>query len=445
LVPTPLGGTSSPTLTSTSTGTILAKATVDAKILEKPSCSLPDYFPACQSSWDDWFHYKYVNLSIYSSPDPVSCTQFLSAGSQALSCSTPPAMTSWMSLLSLAGRPKPSCTQAKMTGSACSTMVDGLLRATQDRGRATDGVVMQAMNVSSYVTKLGTADHATTILTTSWFWEPSHEFAPGCTLGCQSCQINGGTVQLLYWPPQSSLEVNGSATTGTAGASTLVTLGTTLTSPTLYVSFDSLYARDSCSAFGKTHSDQIIAITSTASLSLLYGWNSFNGLLSSASFNLTDLRITWCPEFTRDVTDTLLPGTQVMCPMTYTRVSHAAPHLWQHSANGMPMGEAGCLRPLIGPVLELLNMVSSSVLIVWLNRRFSGIASFQMRDVSRWVARQSWSIHSDVTWQGFGCLLTGQPLIVSQPQSCPSRTKCAMRILIGGTALAASMVSTILP
>ena len=70
---------------------------------------------------------------------------------------------------------------------------------------------------------------------------------------------------------------------------TVVTLGTTLTSPTVYVSFDSLYARDSCSVFDKTYSNEVVAITNTANLSSLYGWGRYNGLGWTASFNFTDL------------------------------------------------------------------------------------------------------------------------------------------------------------
>jgi len=44
--------------------------------------------------------------------------------------------------------------------------------------------------------------------------------------------------------------------------------------------------------------------------------------------------------------------------MTSIRVSHAAPHLWQRSDNGMPPEEAGYLPLLTGPVRGLRNMVS---------------------------------------------------------------------------------------
>lgn len=257
----------------------------------EPSCSLPSYVPACQSSWDDWVLHKY---GTFSNPKPAGCTSNVYSDVQAPSCSAP--VASWKSrddeLISLAIRDKPSCTQARVTGTACSTLVTAFLENAAAYQQQSDGVVGGGMNYTTYTTSTGTANEAATITSNVWFWDPSSTFAPGCTLGCQSCQINGGTVQLIYWPPESSTWINGnySAITGNhTGLSTVVTLGTTLTSPTVYVSFDSLYARDSCSAYSKTYTDQIVAITNTANLSSLYGWGRYNGLGSPASFNFTDL------------------------------------------------------------------------------------------------------------------------------------------------------------
>jgi hypothetical protein len=148
------------------------------------------------------------------------------------------------------------------------------------------------MTYTTLTTTEASNGHIAIITSNVLFWDPSSSFAPGCTLGCQSCQINGGTVQLIYWPPASSTWINGSYSAISGNSSemvTIATLGTTFTSPTVYVSFDSLYARDSCSAFGRTYSNQIVAITETASLSSLYGWGRYNGLGWTASFNFTDL------------------------------------------------------------------------------------------------------------------------------------------------------------
>lgn len=269
--------------------------------LIEPSCTLPSYVPQCQSSWEDWVYYKYASRTL---TKPEGCTSNVYASSQAPSCSGP--VASWQSeddrLISLAIRPSPSCTQAAVTGSVCSTLVDAFLRNEQYYGHQSEGVVGGGMNWTTITTTTtkGTEQETATITTNNFFWDPSYAFAPGCSLGCQSCQINGGTVQLIYWPPASSTWINGNYSAITRNSSdkaTIVTLGTTLTSPTVYVSFDSLYARDSCSLFGKTHYDQIVAITNTANLSSLYGWGRYNGLGSPASFNFTDLYVTPVPDY----------------------------------------------------------------------------------------------------------------------------------------------------
>lgn len=85
--------------------------------------------------------------------------------------------------------------------------------------------------------------------------------------GCGRCSIEGGTVELLYWPPAtSSMGANVSVT----GERKLVaaTLGTTLTSPTLYVSYHSLYATDACgNKVGSSLFDKIIAIPPESTIS----------------------------------------------------------------------------------------------------------------------------------------------------------------------------------
>jgi hypothetical protein len=116
--------------------------------------------------------------------------------------------------------------------------------------------------------------------------------------GCGRCSVEGGTVQLLYWPP----------TTATAGANVTLTsekpfvvetLGTTLTSPTLYVSYHSLYATNGCGhQVGTPMYDQIIAIPTASTLSSVWAYPLggavifYNGpgvITSTASLNITDL------------------------------------------------------------------------------------------------------------------------------------------------------------
>lgn len=260
--------------------------------LVAPTCTLPSYVPECQEQWEDWIYHKYEPRD---HPKPVGCSSNVYSDVQAPSCSAP--VASWNSAedkaISLAIRDPPSCTQASVTGAPCSTLYDAFQSNANYYGHNEDGRVGGGMNWTTYTTTTGTqTEDIATITTNVFFWDPSSTFAPGCSLGCQSCQVNGGTVQLIYWPPESSTWINGNYSAITANATgpvTIETLGTTLTSPTVYVSFDSLYARDSCSFFGKTHYDQIVAITNTANLSSIHGWGRYNGLGMSASFNFTDL------------------------------------------------------------------------------------------------------------------------------------------------------------
>ena len=87
---------------------------------------------------------------------------------------------------------------------------------------------------------------------TGYTWPTSQPFAPGCTLGCGRCAVTGGTIQLLYFPPGLSH----SATAPVVAT----TLGTTLTSGTYYIFFESLYASDACRGVGSTLTSTIIAV-----------------------------------------------------------------------------------------------------------------------------------------------------------------------------------------
>jgi hypothetical protein len=238
--------------TETVVNSILASVHVDLPVITSPTCVLPTFLAVCQSSWDSWV----------STPFPY-------------------------------GGPAPSCTQAIVTGSYCAQTISEFLSFREHWYGQIDGVLGGQMVTSGDLVYNGT------ISTTSLYWPATEELVPGCTVGCQSCQINGGTVKLLYWPPESSTWVNGlySAITGSStGISTLVTLGTTLTSPTVYVFFDSLYARNSCSAFGRTYYNEIVAITNAATLSSIFGFSRENRLGATASFNFTDLYVTPVPE-----------------------------------------------------------------------------------------------------------------------------------------------------
>lgn len=132
----------------------------------------------------------------------------------------------------------------------------------------------------------------------STYWPTSSAVVPGCTVGCQSCKISGSNVKLLFWPAATTKSHNGSLASVGSGPPpiTAVAYGTTLTSPTVYISFDRLHASNSCRVIGQTLQNIIVPITNSATLSSLYGWDRYWGLQQTAPFNFTDLYIDPVPD-----------------------------------------------------------------------------------------------------------------------------------------------------
>lgn len=129
---------------------------------------------------------------------------------------------------------------------------------------------------------------------TGWTWPATQAFAPGCTLDCGRCAVTGGTIQLLYFPPGLTPHAATEPVVAT-------TLGTVLTSPTYYISFESLYASDACKGVGSTLTSMILPIPTSEPLSTLFATtmpcdahrenNAWLGLIDigTASLNVTDL------------------------------------------------------------------------------------------------------------------------------------------------------------
>ena len=239
-----------------------------------PPCVLPSYVPQCQSSWTDWAVHQYSSPP-YDESGPSGCSQYLYVKSVPQNCSAAVAAfsSSDNSWISAAIASPPSCAQASVTGSVCSGLISSWLGQQAAYNPGVGGVQGGDFNYTTL------SDGS---LGRVYTWPASTTFAPGCTLGCQSCAIQGGTVQLIYWPPATSTygpDGMYTALTGNAtGPIIAETLGTTFTSPTVYVSFDSLWARDSCTPFGKTHAGSIVAITDTADLQSLWGYGRYNQL-----------------------------------------------------------------------------------------------------------------------------------------------------------------------
>ena len=244
-----------------------------------PPCTLPSIVPACQSSWDEYESYQ----KTFSNSAPSCCnTEYETTCTPDASCTS--AYKSWSSAFSSyeskQSSPAPLCPLASVNTEICSSLISSYYL----------GYWYQDPRSYGYkITTLGNGS-------TSQYWPASTTFAPGCSLGCQTCRITGSRVKLLYWPVETGLAQNGSVATqanGNVTANGPVTAmysGATLTSPTVYISFDTLYASDSCSGVGHRYSDTILAVNASTDLSSLYGIGYKTALpTGTASFNFTDL------------------------------------------------------------------------------------------------------------------------------------------------------------
>ncbi|KAK5717112.1 hypothetical protein LTR15_009001 [Elasticomyces elasticus] len=203
------------------TGDISTYTVPNAKM---PHCRLPSSYSSCQREWEKW------------------------------------ATTS----IGLALGSMPTCSQANITGTICSSLIDS------------------AAKNSGYL-------YGTT-------WPTSTTIAPGCNVGCGKCAVTGGTIEVLYFPP--------GMTPYTDGPVTATTLNTTLTSPTVYISLSKVHANDGCGAVGPTKAATIIPIpieqlssvweTVSSHSNGPYDWGC--GLNSGiAPFNITNLAYTPVP------------------------------------------------------------------------------------------------------------------------------------------------------
>ncbi len=73
---------------------------------------------------------------------------------------------------------------------------------------------------------------------------------------CGRCTLTGGTVDLYFWPPETETR------TGSSPSATRSTVlnGTTLYSPTVYISIRTIYASDTCLQVGARHTGTLVAM-----------------------------------------------------------------------------------------------------------------------------------------------------------------------------------------
>ena len=240
-----------------------------AATLPTPRCTLPAYVSQCESEWQI---YESALISLVELSEALAaCTD---SGSGACSASYGGRISALNSLRSVSSDP-PFCSQASIGTSLCETLRDnyisGWLESQWQYGPGWLGSVGVATNYS-------TAQNGSRYPVE--FWPSTSALGPECSLGCARCAVSGGTVQLIYWP--ASETTNGTAPLVAPALSTFFTY------PTVYISFDSVYASDSCSGVGSTHGATILAIPNSLVLSSVWAAPGDNAP-QTAFFNFTDL------------------------------------------------------------------------------------------------------------------------------------------------------------
>ncbi|KAI9658364.1 MAG: hypothetical protein M1821_002497 [Bathelium mastoideum] len=236
-----------------------------------PNCSLSIVEPKCQSSWD-----SFASNNVNHNGSSISA---------------------------------PLCSQALIGGSLCSSLQSSYAAAgfnkyneevTQDPYdyllySGTKWMIIGGSSVDVSWNNYGFYES-----TITGFWPSNSSIAPGCTIGCGQCAITGGTIALIHWPPATA--------DGSINQDSIVSaLNTIFTSPTVYVSFASLYAGNSCSRIGTSFTNTIIPISDLNELSSI--WVDFEQGVGTASFNTADLnepvpqsifdRQPWCAAYSQ--------------------------------------------------------------------------------------------------------------------------------------------------
>ena len=236
-----------------------------------PSCSLSIIVPECQSSWD-----SFASNNMNSNHSSTSA---------------------------------PLCSQASVGRSLCSGLQSSYAAVGFDKYNEEvtkdpyDHLLYSGtkwMNIGGSSVDVSWNNYGFYESTITGYWPSNSSVAPGCTIGCGKCAITGGTIDLIHWPPVTA---NGSINRDNIVSA----LNTVFTSPTIYVSFASLYAGNSCSRVGTNFANTIMPISDLNELSSI--WVDFERGIGTASFNTTDLnepvpqsifdRQPWCAAYSQ--------------------------------------------------------------------------------------------------------------------------------------------------
>ncbi|KAI7480514.1 hypothetical protein KC351_g6949 [Hortaea werneckii] len=257
------GYTSSNTYTGTISSTSFATNT-----LPRPTCYLPSQVSQCEQQWESWISIQLTPAPtppphcdigagmIDGRPRPGCALQYEQQGA------------SWSSLVSARG--PPICSQASIGDALCESVRENYVRDENYAFKpkdAADAPYFSAGYLGTWV------DARAGDFNTSYYWPTSATLGvPSCTLGCGRCAVTGGSVRLIYWPPATTTNnISAPSTAPISAPVTAVTLGTTFTSPTLYISYSNVYAANACNGIGSTITDTIVPIPTDKQLSSVYG------------------------------------------------------------------------------------------------------------------------------------------------------------------------------
>ncbi|GAB1736980.1 hypothetical protein NU219Hw_g346t1 [Hortaea werneckii] len=257
------GYTSSNTYTETISSTSFAKNT-----LPRPTCYLPSQVSQCEQQWDSW-----ISTQLNPAPTPPPHCDIgagIIDGRPRPGCALryDQQGASWSSLVSARG--PPICSQASIGDALCESVRDNYVHDGNYAFKPKDA------NDAPYFSAgyLGTwVDAQAGDFNTSYYWPTSATLGvPSCTLGCGRCAVTGGSVRLIYWPPATTTNnISAPSTAPISAPVTAVTLGTTFTSPTLYISYSNVYAANACNDIGSKITDTIVPIPTDRQLSSVYG------------------------------------------------------------------------------------------------------------------------------------------------------------------------------
>lgn len=214
-------GTPTTTWTTTQTTYDLTRMDVMPNAsLPIPSCVLPTLVSQCQNSWDRYITHKTSHEDLPFDPaGPSGCDAFATTMIP-ISCKAP--ISTWASVRSsyFENEPQlPDCSQAKVPDDYCSSTRSQFIFKAEGKSQQSDGVPAIKWTET-------TVDGTETRVP---FWPSDTTIGgPGCTLGCGSCAMQGGTVELIYWPPATT-----TANVSIHAPVTVEALGTTFTSPTV--------------------------------------------------------------------------------------------------------------------------------------------------------------------------------------------------------------------